>query len=99
MINGIPGLPIFFGYIGENEDAYAKLYEAQYEMFVNGDYVGDHTLYAEKEEATDIADFLETQGFSHIEIDVEGDHILINCQTEKDAERVEEAVKVFLHNR
>ncbi|PYZ91608.1 hypothetical protein CR194_18415 [Salipaludibacillus keqinensis] len=95
---GFIGVPIFFRYLGNNEGE-MKLENERYEMFVNGEYIGEHTLYAEKEEATDIGDFLDHQGYHHVQIDVEGDHIMIHCQDKSEADRVEQALRVFIHNR
>ncbi|WP_416147835.1 hypothetical protein ACM26V_16535 [Salipaludibacillus sp. HK11] len=98
--SGNVGIPIFVRPSNSESNAgNAKLNEDRYEMFVNGEFVGEHTLFAEKEEATDISDFLDKQGFHDVQMDVEGDHILIHCANESEANDVESAVKVFIHNR
>lgn len=96
MQYGYFGLPIFFRNVASDG---SKLNEDRYEMFVNGEYIGDHTLFAEKEEATDISDFLDRQGFADVQLDVEGDHILIHCSNESEVNDVEKAVRVFKNNR
>jgi len=96
--NGMIGVPIFFGYLGNNEGD-AKLNEDRYEMFVNGEYVGEQTLYTDIEDATDISDFLDKQGFHDVQMDVEGDHIMIHCSNESEANKVEEVIRVYVHNR
>ncbi|WP_280771062.1 hypothetical protein [Salipaludibacillus daqingensis] len=96
--SGVIGVPIFFRYLGNNEGD-AKMNEDRYEMFVNGEYVGENTLYTDQEDATDILDFLDKQGFHDVQMDVEGDHIMIHCSDKSEAERVEAAIRVFAKNR
>lgn len=96
--SGMMGFPVFFRFLDMDEEG-TKLHQDRYEMFVNGDYVGNHTLFAEKEDASDISDYLETQGFHQTEVEVQGDHILIHCKNEEEAERIEKALQVYASNR
>ncbi|WP_096185933.1 hypothetical protein [Evansella halocellulosilytica] len=96
--NGNVGIPIFFRFAGQ-ETQDAKLHDDRYELYVNHHYVGDHTMYAEKENAQAIADFLHQQGFKHVNLEVNGDHIVIHSTTNEEAERMENALRVYVHNR
>jgi hypothetical protein len=96
--NDFIGLPVFFRYFSGNGTD-MKLEEDRYDLFINGEHIGQHTLYAEKEDVTDISDFLDLQGFHHVQMDVEGDHILIHCGNKAEADQIEEALRVFITNR
>jgi hypothetical protein len=100
MINntGNVGFPLYFRVFngGEVTD---KLTEDRYELYVNEHYVGDHTLYAEKEDAKDVKDFLHRQGFQHVQLEVNGDHIVVISPTHEEAERMENALRVYVQNR
>ncbi|TMW72109.1 hypothetical protein [Alteribacter natronophilus] len=95
---GNVGFPLYFRvFNGDISDA--KLNEDRYELYVNEQYVGDHTLYAEKENAKDIRDFLHHQGFRHVQMEVNGDHIVVISPTHEEAERMENALRVYVQNR
>ncbi|UCZ53086.1 hypothetical protein LGQ02_20290 [Bacillus shivajii] len=95
---GNVGFPIFFRF-GVDGDESAKLNDDRYELYVNHHYVGDHTMFAEKEDAHAISDFLHQQGFKHVNLEVNGDHIVVHSPTKEEADRMEQALKVFVNNR
>ncbi|WP_096437738.1 hypothetical protein [Alteribacter populi] len=96
--SGNTGFPIYF-HIFTGGETESKLTEDRYELFVNNHYIGDHTLYAEKEDVAGVKDFLHQQGFKHVNIEVNGDHIVVITPTHEEAERMENALRVFVQNR
>ena len=53
-------IPFTTGNIGD--DAAVKLNEDQYEVYVNGNFVGHKTLKTQGEKVSDVDDFLKAQG-------------------------------------
>lgn len=92
------GIPLFFN-LRENDQDTTKLFEDRYEVFVEGKYVGDKTLYTEKENFHDVADFLEKQGFQNVEVELNGDHILVHADNSGEAEKMRQALEIYLSNR
>lgn len=92
------GIPLFFN-LRENDQDTTKLFEDRYEVFVEGKYVGDKTLYAQNEDFHDVADFLEKQGFQNVEVELNGDHILVHADNSSEAEKMRQALEIYLSNR
>ncbi|MBM7095521.1 MULTISPECIES: hypothetical protein [Alteribacter] len=95
---GNSGLPLYFR-VFEGEQYDGKLTEDRYEMYVNNHYVGDHTLYTEKEHASSVKDFLHQQGFRHVNMEVNGDHVVVITPSHEEAERMENCLRIFAQNR
>ncbi|MFP7299676.1 hypothetical protein [Neobacillus niacini] len=74
-----------------------KLNEDQYEVYVNGDFVGRKTLKTQGENLTDIDDFLRNQGFSNFTSSVDGDHYKI--QADQQSNDLSNALSVYFNNR
>lgn len=77
--NGLVGVPILP--IGE-ENHDMKLSQDRYEVFVNGDKVGNKILLTQTEDAHDLHSYLESNGFTDFEYQVIGDHIEIQTKQE-----------------
>ena len=86
-------------FIGVDRDANSdvKLNEDQYEVFVNGDFVGRKTLKTQGEDLSDIDDFLRNQGFSDFTTSVDGDHYKIHVDRKDDD--ISNALSVYFNNR
>ncbi|RXJ02761.1 hypothetical protein DS745_05465 [Anaerobacillus alkaliphilus] len=93
------GIPIFFFTRGGGLAEDVKLNEDSYEVFVEGQYVGDKTLYAQNEDFHDIGDFLERQGFQNLEIELKGDHIIVHADNDDEKKQLRQALEVYLKNR
>ncbi|SDZ66826.1 hypothetical protein SAMN05421736_12811 [Evansella caseinilytica] len=93
------GLPLFFLNEEFGEDYDVKLNDDRYQIYVNEEYVGDHTMFLPKEDASAVVDFLHTQGFKHVNMEVNGDHIVIHTESREEAEQMETALKVYVRNR
>ncbi|MBU9710872.1 hypothetical protein [Evansella tamaricis] len=98
---GMPGIvPVFLlPGVSEGDGRDVKLNEDSYDLYVNDDYIGKHSFLVQKEDASAITDFLNLQGFSHVNIEVTGDHIVVHPTDEEESDRMEKALKVFLKNR
>jgi hypothetical protein len=81
--------------IDSNSDV--KLTEDQYEVYVNGNFVGRKTLKTQGEDLSDIDDFLRNQGFSDFTTSVDGDHYSIHVDHQDDD--LSNALSVYFNNR
>ncbi|MCT8140044.1 hypothetical protein H1D32_21545 [Anaerobacillus sp. CMMVII] len=93
------GVPVFFTTRDNNNQDTTKLFEDRYEVFVEGKYVGEKTLYAQNEDFHDVGDFLERQGFQNVEVELNGDHIIVHADNGEEASRMRQALEVYLKNR
>jgi len=85
------GIPI--GFVGEDSGS-AKLFQDRYEVFVNGDKVGEKTLLTQVEDAQDLEPYLKDNGFENFEYEVIGDHIEIKAK--KDSHQMKEILSSYL---
>ncbi|WP_051314961.1 hypothetical protein [Alteribacter aurantiacus] len=92
------GYPLYFR-VFQGDVGDTKLTEDRYEMYVNNHYVGDHTLYTEKEHASEVKDFLHQQGFKNVNMEVNGDHIVVITPSHEEAERMENCLRIYAQNR
>jgi hypothetical protein len=74
-----------------------KLNEDQYEVYVNGTFIGRKTLKTQGEDLSDIDDFLRNQGFSDFTTSVDGDHYKIHVDHKDDD--MANALSVYFNNR
>lgn len=93
------GIPVFFFTRGGGLAEVVKLNEDSYEVFVEEQYIGEKTLYAQNEDFHDIGDFLERQGFKNLEIELKGDHIIVHANDHDEKARMRQALEVYLKNR
>ncbi|MCM3693469.1 hypothetical protein [Neobacillus niacini] len=86
-------------FIGVDSDANGnvKLNEDQYEVYVNGVFVGSKTLKTQGEDLSDIDDFLRIQGFSDFTSFVDGDHYMIHVDHQDND--ISNALSVYFNNR
>jgi hypothetical protein len=86
-------------FIGVDSDTISdvKLNEDQYEVYVNGDFVGRKTLKTQGEDLSDIDDFLRNQGFSDFITSIDGDHYTIHVDHQDDD--ISNALSVYFNNR
>ena len=93
--NGNNMLPFINTDMTSNSDV--KLTEDQYEVYVNGNFVGRKTLKTQGEDLSDIDDFLRNQGFSDFTTSVDGDHYSIHVDHQDDD--LSNALSVYFNNR
>jgi hypothetical protein len=93
--NGNNMLPFINTDIDSSSDV--KLTEDQYEVYVNGNFVGRKTLKTQGEDLSDIDDFLRNQGFSDFTTSVDGDHYSIHVDHQDDD--LSNALSVYFNNR
>jgi hypothetical protein len=93
--NGNNMLP--FTTVDGDSDSSVKLNEDQYEVYVNGSFIGHKTLKTQGEDLSDIDDFLRIQGFSDFTTSVDGDHYKIHVDHKEDD--ISNALSVYFNNR
>jgi hypothetical protein len=86
-----------FTNVNQDQDANVKLTEDQYEVFVNGTFVGRKSLKNQGEKLSDIDDFLRNQGINDFSSSLDGDHYTIDANTQSND--ITDALSVYFHNR
>ena len=85
---GIPVVPL------EEGSGDTKLFHDRYEVFVNGDKVGEKTLLTQGEDAQDLEPYLKDNGFKNFDYEVTGDHIEIKVK--EDSHQMKEILSSYL---
>ena len=67
-----------------------------YEVYVNGDYVGNKSLITQGEEISDIDKHLQLQGFKNFDEEVMGNHVDINTEDLVEAKGIKKNLNVYL---
>ena len=75
-LGGLAAIPVAVN--GETEDK--KLYTDRYEVFVNGDKVGEKVNRTQVEDAQYLESYLTNNGFEGFDYQVVGGHIEINTK-------------------
>ncbi|MFT9600861.1 hypothetical protein [Mesobacillus sp.] len=90
---------VFPAYAMNNRDQenQVKLNEDQYDVFVNGDFVGQKSLKNQGENLSDIDDFLKQQGISDFTASLDGDHYKV--KTDGSDKEIADALQVYFNNR
>lgn len=89
----------FLPLVGDFPDGYnAKLNQDRYEVYVNGDYVGEKSLLVQTDDITDVDDFLHQEGYTEFASDLDGDHYNINAD-EASQEDLKNNLKLYLKIR
>lgn len=91
----------FFGlvpFVGQTIDTTSsKLAHDRYDVYVNGDFVGQKTLLSPREDVTSVNEFLHTQGYNDFITHLDGDHY--NIQTTKRENELKQALQIYLFSR
>ncbi|WP_417898583.1 hypothetical protein ABN702_21210 [Bacillus haimaensis] len=90
----------FFGIasnMDRNIDTSTKLSHDRYEVYVNGDFVGQKTLLSTREDVTSVNEFLHTQGHNDFLTNLDGDHYHI--RTTKKERELKHALQLYLNSR
>ena len=95
--SGFAGLPFFAGI--EDEKNESRIDHDSYEVYVNGDYVGNKSLITQGEEISDIDKHLQLEGFKTFDEEVLGNHVDINTNDIEEAKRIKQNLNVYLRNR
>lgn len=75
----------------------SKLSHDRYEVYVNGDYVGQKTLLNQIDDITDVNDFLRTHGLSNFKAHLDGDRYDIYAGRE--GNKIRDALSIYFQNR
>ena len=84
-------------YVSTNFDTSTKLSHDRYEVYVNGDFVGQKNLLSTREDVTSVNEFLHSHGYNDFLSNIDGDHYHI--QTEKKERELKQALQIYLHSR
>lgn len=74
-----------------------KLNQDRYEVYVNGEFLGEKSLKTQGEKLSDIDDFLVLQGISDFSSSCEGDHY--NITTDGNKNSIVHALSIYFQNR
>lgn len=96
--NGSSGSMPFFASI-DDEKSESRIDHDSYEVYVNGDYVGNKSLMVQGEEISDIDKHLQLEGFKTFNEEVMGNHVDINTNDLEEARRIKQNLNVFLRIR
>lgn len=80
-----------------HQDNDTKLNHDRYEVYVNGDYVGQKPLLTASEDISSVNDFLHAQGYNNFIAQLDGDHY--NIQSDHKDHELKQALKIYLHSR
>ena len=94
--NNIGGFTVLPDIPGDNTRD-GKLIEDRYEVFVNGDKVGDKVQRTQVEDPEYLQSYLTENGFEGFDYEVVGDHIEIN--TDQDTHHMKEILSSYLSIR
>ena len=95
--SGFAGMPFFAGI--EDEKNESRIDHDSYEVYVNGDYVGNKSLITQGEEISDIDKHLQLEGFKTFNEEVLGNHVDINTKDLDEAKRIKQNLNVYLKIR
>jgi len=82
-----------------NEKSEGLINHDSYEVYVNGDYVGNKSLITQGEEISDIDKHLQLEGFKTFDEEVLGNHVDINTKDLDEAKRIKQNLNVYLKIR
>jgi transcriptional regulator of NAD metabolism len=84
-------------FVNSSFDSSTKLAHDRYEVYVNGDFVGQKCLLSTREDVTSVNEFLHAQGYNDFLSNIDGDHYHI--QTTKKERELKQALQIYLHTR
>ncbi len=96
MDNNVGGFPLVAPMFSD-DDSNAKLHVDRYEVFVNGDKVGDKIQRTQVEDPEYLQSYLNENGFEGFDYEVIGDHIEIRAN--QDANHMKEILSSYLSLR
>lgn len=70
-----------------------------YHVYVNGDYVGDKEIVSQGDGPSSVEHYLESRGFSGLDIQIDGDSIRIETDQREQAEDIKKHLSVYLSIR
>ncbi|WP_223703003.1 hypothetical protein [Sutcliffiella deserti] len=84
-------------FVDKSIDTSSKLAHDRYEVYVNGDFVGQKTLLTTREDVTSVNEFLHAQGYNDFKTNLDGDHY--NIEATKKERELKHALQIYLHSR
>lgn len=95
--SGLYGGAFIFDEIHSSTDT--KLNHDRYDVYVNGEFVGNKTLLTQSESISDVNDFLQTQGYQNFEAKLDGDHYEFQVDDNEASSGMKEALQIYLQSR
>lgn len=95
--DNVGGIPFIAGI--NHEENEGKINHDSYEVYVNGDYVGNKSLITQGEEISDIDKHLQLEGFKSFDEEVMGNHVDIKTNNLEEARRIKQNLNVYLRIR
>ena len=86
-------------YVGVINDEYNKLQHDSYEVYVNGDFVGNKILISQGERISDIDKHLQMAEFRSFEEETIGNKVNIKTNDLEAAHKIKQNLKVYLQAR
>lgn len=98
-MNNLNIIPNFVEVSGDQHEQEDKLYHDSYEVFVNGDYVGNKTLLTQVERLSDVDQHLKVNSFNNFKVETIGNHVDIKTDDLSEARRIKQNLNIYLNTR
>jgi hypothetical protein len=95
--NGSNNIPFYFGAI--NNEGRERIEHDSYEVYVNGDYVGEKTLISQGEKISDIDKHLKVADFKNFNEETIGNHVNIKTDDLEEARKIKQNLNIYLSIR
>lgn len=95
--NNLGGIPFYTGI--EYDKGEGMINHDSYEVYVNGEYVGNKSLITQGEEISDIDKHLQLEGFNTFDEKIMGNHVEISTNNLEEARRIKQNLNVYLRIR
>lgn len=80
-----------------NDKNNSKIQHDSYEVYVDGEYIGEKILFAQNEKPEDIPAYLTKEGYKDFQFQIEGSKIFINTINRKISEEMRNHLEVYLN--
>lgn len=94
---GWMGVP-FLMYGGIKELDGVKISNERYQVYVNGDFIGNKDILTQNDDVFDLEKYLTNQGFHDFETKLEGNRFQIKAGKEQ-SKHMKDTLNVYLHIR
>ncbi|WP_058486185.1 hypothetical protein [Defluviitalea phaphyphila] len=81
----------------KNDEDNIGLLKDIYQVFVNGDKVGEKILLTQTDKPEDLEKYIKDQGFKNFKVDITGGHI--NIEAKEDSKKMKEILSTYLSIR
>lgn len=98
-MNNLNTTPSFIGVSGDQHEQEDKLYHDSYEVFVNGDYVGNKILLTQVERLSDVDQHLKANNFNNFKVETIGNRVDIKTDDLSEARRIKQNLNIHFNTR